>query len=638
MRRPAAWALAVAIALAAFAAGGPAASGVPGVGAPAHLRVEAIDARTATWKVTGVSTGGKPTISADGKPVDATVTQPPDTDVVVVIDNDRSLGNGTVQLAGQAASQLMPGAAPSVRRLGVVATATAGATQESPLTSSAPEATAAIAGIQQSGDAATWDALDRAARMLRNSDAPSKRVVAFVAAADKLSRNTANSARSALRLSDARLDVVELPLGVDTVALDDMVSQLGGSVAPVGSDDQFAATAAALAKDYGSQFTATFPAPPGDADSVMLDLRAGRATAQAEAVRGAVQVGAAGVTPGANETGLVNRLLSNGLVHWLAVLLLALAVIGFVWSMLSLVVPDDDSLSRRLRAYDESVQEGEGDDEEDGPVGMATVPFLQRAVALTGEVADKRGLLENMETTLERANLPLRAAEAMFFVGVTAAISGLLLFSITKNPFVALFGTALAVMLPKTWLNIRVRRRQKKFVNQLPDMLALLAGTLKAGYSITQGFEAVSREIEDPMGRELRRVVTEHRLGRTLEDALDATSERMGSDDFAWTVMAIKIQREVGGNLAELLMTVANTMTQRERLRRDVASLTAEGRMSALILGLLPPALGLVMYFMNREYIMQLFTPGMGYVMIGAAGIAMAIGFAWMKKIITIEV
>ena len=103
-----------------------------------------------------------------------------------------------------------------------------------------------------------------------------------------------------------------------------------------------------------------------------------------------------------------------------------------------------------------------------------------------------------------------------------------------------------------------------------------------------QGVEAVSQEVEDPMGSELRRVVTESRLGRPLEESLDGVAERMDSPDFAWAVMAIRIQREVGGNLSELLLTVADTMTQRERLRRDVAALTAEGRMSAIVLGLLP--------------------------------------------------
>ena len=112
----------------------------------------------------------------------------------------------------------------------------------------------------------------------------------------------------------------------------------------------------------------------------------------------------------------------------------------------------------------------------------------------------------------------------------------------------------------------------------------------------------------------------------------------MKSDDFSWAVMAIRIQREVGGNLAELLVTVAETMTQRERLRRDVATLTAEGRMSAIVLGFLPPALGLVMWAINPAYMQKLMTPGLGYILLGLGLVSMLIGFAWMKKIITIEV
>ena len=130
----------------------------------------------------------------------------------------------------------------------------------------------------------------------------------------------------------------------------------------------------------------------------------------------------------------------------------------------------------------------------------------------------------------------------------------------------------------------------------LPDTLQLLSGTLRAGYSMMQGVEAVSQEVSEPMGRELRRVVTEARLGRPLEESLDAVAERMDSPDFGWAVMAIRIQREVGGNLSELLMTVADTMTQRERLKRDVKSLTAEGRISAYVLAALPVLLGFAMW------------------------------------------
>ena len=140
------------------------------------------------------------------------------------------------------------------------------------------------------------------------------------------------------------------------------------------------------------------------------------------------------------------------------------------------------------------------------------------------------------------------------------------------------------------------------------------------------------------MGRELGRIMAEARLGRPLEEALDAAVERIQSEDFKWAVMAIKIQREVGGNLAELLLTVSDTMTQRERLRREVAALTAEGRVSAGVLGILPPALGLAMYVMNPDYIAKLFDETFGNIMLGAAAVSMIVGFAWMKKLITITV
>lgn len=119
---------------------------------------------------------------------------------------------------------------------------------------------------------------------------------------------------------------------------------------------------------------------------------------------------------------------------------------------------------------------------------------------------------------------------------------------------------------------------------------------------------------------------------------MDAAAVRMDSDDFAWAVMAVKIQREVGGNLSELLTTVGNTMTARERMRRDIASLTAEGKMSAILLGGLPPILGAVMWVMNPDYIGVLFNDTLGNILLGTSLVAVIIGFAWMKKMIDIEI
>ena len=149
------------------------------------------------------------------------------------------------------------------------------------------------------------------------------------------------------------------------------------------------------------------------------------------------------------------------------------------------------------------------------------------------------------------------------------------------------------------WLEIRRKKRLRKFEEQLPDVLNLLSGSMRAGFSFAQGLEAVADEAPEPSKRELQRAFAESRLGRPIEDALEDSANRMHSVDLTWAVMAIRIQREVGGNLAELLDTVARTMTERERLKREILTLTAEGRMSGWILGVFPLLFGLLLYMVQ---------------------------------------
>jgi tight adherence protein B len=306
----------------------------------------------------------------------------------------------------------------------------------------------------------------------------------------------------------------------------------------------------------------------------------------------------------------------------------ALAAVAIVM----VVSKDDQSLDKVLQQYTEP-----GVDTDDENDGLAQTALMQRAVAFTEDIATRQGVLVKVEKMLEQADLPLRAAEALFFYvigGVVLTILGLViggLFGMLAMAFLGLF-------VPMAVLNYLGRRRQKQFDSQLPDMLQLLSGSLRAGYSLIQGVDAVATEMDGPMGRELRRVMTEARLGRELELALEGAAGRVQSKDFEWAIMAIRIQREVGGNLSELLMTVADTMVDRERLRRDVATLTAEGKMSAIILAGMPPVLGVFMYVMNPDYIGGLFEETLGNILLGAAIVSALIGFAWMKKCITIEV
>jgi tight adherence protein B len=326
----------------------------------------------------------------------------------------------------------------------------------------------------------------------------------------------------------------------------------------------------------------------------------------------------------------------QGTVGKALIVLLALLAAGLLaYGLLLLVTRADQStLETALQPYSDDADESDGGRAE---VAFAESALIRRAVDTTARIARERGVLDVIEKKLEQADLPLRAAEALLFT----IIAGLLIViaaTALYGPLALLFSLLLVGLVPAATLNIIAGRRRRKFASQLPDMLQLLAGSLRAGYSLLQGVDAVALEVSDPMGQELRRVLAEARLGRPLEQALDDAAERMSSPDFSWAVMAVGIQREVGGNLAELLDTVADTMIQRERLRREVKSLTAEGRVSAIILGLLPLGLGVMMFSMNREYISKLFNTGIGQGMLGGSAVLALVGFLWMKKIVDIEI
>jgi tight adherence protein B len=276
----------------------------------------------------------------------------------------------------------------------------------------------------------------------------------------------------------------------------------------------------------------------------------------------------------------------------------------------------------------------------DAPAGVsfARSDLVQRAVGLTSKMAGRGDLLLKVERLLEQANLPLRPAEALFFYGAGVALVGVLAVALAPSPAVGLIFAAIVAVLPVVVVRQLRKRRLKAFEAQLPDTLNLLAGSLRAGYSFLQGLEAVVRETSDPMARELRRVLAEARLGRPLDDALADVATRMESNDFDWSVLAIRIQREVGGNLAELLQTVAETMVARSRLRGEVKALTAEGRISGVIMGLLPVGLGLFMFTASPDYIDDLFSSLTGWAMVIGSAVMAAAGFAWIQKIIKIEV
>ena len=267
-------------------------------------------------------------------------------------------------------------------------------------------------------------------------------------------------------------------------------------------------------------------------------------------------------------------------------------------------------------------------------------PALTQAKdAAAGVLARNKTLEQRIGRKLDSAGSGFLPAEWLLVhtgIVVGAGLVGLLFGR--GNLFTGLGFVLLGIMLPWLWLGFMKKRRFKAFNSLLPDTLQLISGSLAAGLSLAQSIDTIVREGGEPVSTEFRRVLVETRLGVSIEDALEGVGERFDSKDFAWVVMAIRIQRQVGGNLAELLDTVAGTIREREYLRRQVLSLSAEGRLSAWVLGLLPPLFMGYLLLSQPDYFGVMFTETLGWLMLGAAAVMLSVGAFWMSKLVKVEV
>ncbi len=262
-----------------------------------------------------------------------------------------------------------------------------------------------------------------------------------------------------------------------------------------------------------------------------------------------------------------------------------------------------------------------------------------------------RKFAEGMMRDLARADLKLNVAEYLAsHVLVAAAVAALAWWFLGRGlPMAAqlIVGVAGAVgglFVPRTYVSMLQSRRLTTFDNQLGDMLNLVVNGLRAGFSVMQALEAVAKEMPPPISVEFRRVVQEMQLGISMEGALANLTRRIPSRDLDFVVTAINVQREVGGNLAEILDTITETIRERVRIKGEIATLTAQGMITGYIISLLPIGLALLLFIINRPYMLQPFQPGyVGYPYCGICMVSAALGligsgFAAVMKIVRIEV
>jgi len=266
------------------------------------------------------------------------------------------------------------------------------------------------------------------------------------------------------------------------------------------------------------------------------------------------------------------------------------------------------------------------------------LPFLEGGVQFTNRALEKLNLQERMRQELNRADIPLRPGEYVLLTAAASALLAGIAWALTGQVIVA--GIMVAVVAWGSWRLFvmgKVQKRRRAFEGQLPEALSLIASSLEAGHTFQHAIQMMVEEAAAPLSEEFGRVIAETSLGDPLLDALDRMSDRLQIRDVAWVVQAIRIQQTVGGKLAELLFTLAEFMRAREEIRREVQVLTAEGRLSAYVLGGLPVFEFMLIKTMNPSYLAPMFHGG-GLVALFLAAMSVMAGMAIIKKMAKVEV
>ncbi len=262
------------------------------------------------------------------------------------------------------------------------------------------------------------------------------------------------------------------------------------------------------------------------------------------------------------------------------------------------------------------------------------VGVLARSIERSGLFSRYR---KNLRKTLLKANILMKPEEFMAFQALAFVLGvavGMLAFG--TNPLVVIVGV-MGISVPSVVVRILIKKRLKTINSQLGETLTILSNAMKAGHSFFQAIDAISREMTGPITEEFIKLQKEINFGVNTETALENMVDRVGSEDLELMVTAILIQRQVGGNLAEILDNISSTIRQRIKMKGEIKSLTAQGRMSGLIIGGLPFVLAGMMAFVAPDQLKLLISEPLGFVLIGAAILTESIGLFLVKKIVSIE-
>ena len=500
----------------------------------------------------------------------------------------------------------------------------------SPLTAGSTEAVRSVAQLSTGGPNGTaiYGAVEKASQALSAVHVDRRVIVLFTDGFSYGEKATLSQAIAAARGAGAEVFTVGTSSSPQAVGpLSQIARSTGGRFVQAADASRVAAAFTQISQSLSAAVTFTFTSdvPPGERFSLAVTTSSGQSAATSVLAPGKLPISSVGggglPVPG----GTGGRVLVAGVA--------ALLVMGGALILLS--TRRDATVAKRIAPHVEQKAAAKvvlpGTE-------IPNMSVLHQLFVATERVAGSLKYWQRLSFRLEQANLPLRTAEVVYMQLGCALIFGLLgMLAIGSTGVLVLVPMVIGSMLPMLYVRFKASRRMRQFENQLPETLITMAASLKAGHAFNSALNSVVKEGAPPTSVELARVASEIQLGMSSEEALEAMAGRMGSANFGFVVMAVNIQRTVGGSLADILDMVADTVRQRQQFTKKVKALTAQGRMSAYVLLAMPFLMALAIYVIRPTYMNILFSSAIGQALVGAALVMMLIGAVILRKIVSFK-
>ncbi len=569
-----------------------------------------------------------------------------DLKVVLALDVSGSMRGAPLAAAKDAAAQFI-NEMPSGVEIAIVSFGNSPALAAE-FTDSKPTLLAAIDLLSARGETALYDGLVSAATLLSGEDEAGRTLVVLSDGGDTVSASSLAEAAAGLEILGAGLYAVELQSPEnDSEALQTLAEAAGGLVIPADDPAALEELFGGIASELLSSYRLVFTSERFDLATVRVQV-----LAASSVIAGATRVVALPADPTLVDpepvpvedpvpsidltpdpvpspppviTTVELSWLETSSASWLGAGAFFLAfAISFTIISLRPRTPRGErgrstlSASSQVRANAKKT-----------PLSV----IAESATSLAEQTLNRGDRFKTLNAALERAGVALRPGEFIVLV-VSGSLAGAAIGVLFLNPAFALLLAGVVVLPVPLWLSSKSDKRSALFNEQLSDTLQLMASSMRAGYGLLQAIDAVAEEALSPTAEEFQRIKIETHLGRDLDESLKAAAGRVNSEDFRWVAEAIEIHRQIGGDLAEILDAVNETIRDRNRIRRRIKSLSAEGRISAVILSLIPLVLVVVISIINPSYIGELPSTGVGQGLIVGGILVWLIAVFWMRRIV----